>query len=235
MKPLVQIADMSRRDAIRAIALALTAGGSGMMSPADAQHVHAATAAGRGANGAYERKLLTAHECETVAKLAALIVPKDEKSGSAADAGTSDFIDLLCSQNPELAAIYSGGILWLDGEMRRRHGKTFLAASEAQQTAMLDDLVAAERVENERRERGGGIAGDGPYSHFAEYGVEKPGVLGPGIRFFGWVRNMSVDAYYTSPMGIKDLGYVGGGALSEYVVPKEAIDYATARLPFKTA
>lgn len=235
MKPLLQIADMSRRDAIRAIALALTAGGSGMMSPAEAQQVHAAAAADRAGNGAYKPKLFTDHEYKTVTKLAEIIVPADEKSGSAADAGASEFIDLLCSQNPVLAAIYTGGILWLDGEMRRRHDKTLLAANEAQQTAMLDDLVAAERMERERRERNGEFGGDGPYSHFAEYGVEKPSALGPGIRFFGWVRNMSVDAYYTSPMGIKDVGYVGGGSVSEYVVPKEAIDYAMARLPFKTA
>ena len=234
MKPLVPIAGMSRRDAIRAIALALTAGG-GMISPAEAQHVHAATAAERDANGAYKPKLLTDHEYETVTRLAGLIVPADEKSGSAADAGAAEFIDLLCSQNPELAAIYTGGILWLDGEMRRRHDKTFLAATESQRTGMLDDLVAADRAENERRARNGEATGDGPYSHFAEYGVEKPGPLGPGVRFFGWVRNMSVDAYYTSPMGIKDVGYVGGGSVSEYDVPKEAIDYAMARLPFKTA
>jgi hypothetical protein len=215
---------MSRRDAIRAIALALTAGG-GMISPAEAQHVHAAAAAERDANGAYKPKLLTDHEYETVTRLAGLIVPADEKSGSAADAGAAEFIDLLCSQNPELAAIYTGGILWLDGEMRRRHDKTFLAATESQRTGMLDDLVAADRAENERRARNGETTGDGPYSHFAEYGV----------RFFGWVRNMSVDAYYTSPIGIKDLGYMGGGTVSEYIVPKEAIDYGLARLPFKTA
>jgi hypothetical protein len=234
MKPLVQIADMSRRDAIRAIALALTAGG-GMISRADAQHVHAATAAGRDANGDYEPKLLTGHEYETVTRLAALIVPADEKSGSAADAGAAEFIDLLCSQNPELAAIYTGGILWLDSEMRHRHDKSFLAATEAHQSVLLDDLAAAERAENERRASNGETTGGGPYSHFAEYGVEKPGPLGPGVRFFGWVRNMSVDAYYTSPIGFKDLGYMGGGAVSEYTVPKEAIEYGLARLPFKTA
>ena len=101
--------------------LALTAGGSGMMSPAEAQQVHAAAAADRAGNGTYKPKLLTDHEYKTVTKLAEIIVPADEKSGSAVDAGAPEFIDLLCSQNPDLAAIYTGGILWLDGEMRRRH------------------------------------------------------------------------------------------------------------------
>jgi hypothetical protein len=43
---------------------------------------------------------------------------------------------------------------------------------------------------------------------------------------------MTMDAFYTSPMGIKDVGYVGNGAYSKYEVPKEALEYALKRSPF---
>ena len=55
--------------------------------------------------------------------------------------------------------------------------------------------------------------------------------MGAGVRFFDWVRKMAVDAYYTSEIGIKDLGYAGNQALSEYTVPQETIDYAMNRSP----
>jgi hypothetical protein len=56
--------------------------------------------------------------------------------------------------------------------------------------------------------------------------------LGPGIDFFTWVRKMVADGYYTSPIGIKDLGYLGNTALTHFSVPQEAIDYAIRRSPF---
>ncbi len=56
--------------------------------------------------------------------------------------------------------------------------------------------------------------------------------LAPGIHFFAWMRNMVVDAYYTSPVGVKDVGYMGNQALSEFSVPPEALAYALKRSPF---
>ena len=56
--------------------------------------------------------------------------------------------------------------------------------------------------------------------------------LAVGARFFDWARKMTVDAFYTSAIGIKDLGYLGNKALSKYEVPKEALEYAIKRSPF---
>ena len=56
--------------------------------------------------------------------------------------------------------------------------------------------------------------------------------LNPGIQFFTWVRRMVADAYYTSPIGMKELGYMGNGAMAQFSVPKEAVDYAMKRSPF---
>jgi hypothetical protein len=88
--------------------------------------------------------------------------------------------------------------------MQRRGAPNFVDATAAQQTAILD-LIAYRKNESPE--------------------------LGPGIKFFEWVRKMVVDAYYTSPIGIKDLGYIGNTALSKFEVPQQAIDYALKRSP----
>jgi len=204
---LVQIGDLSRRDALRRIALALTAVGTASLNLASAQQVHHA-ARSASAGGTYEPKFLNPHEYSTVTRLAELILPADERGGSAVDAGASPFIDVLCSQNETLGRIYTGGLGWVDAWMRRHHDTTFVEATEQQQTALLDALVAAERAAED----------PSPYS-------EPISELGPGVRFFDWIRKMSVDAYYSSEIGIKDLGYKGNGAFSEYKVPQEALDF----------
>ena len=57
------------------------------------------------------------------------------------------------------------------------------------------------------------------------------GDLTPGVQFFGWMRRMTVDAYYTSAIGMKDIGYIGNTAVTEYTVPQEAISYVMQRKP----
>lgn len=226
MSELVGIEDLSRRDAIRRIALALTAAGTASLDFTSAQHIHKEVNKSRSAGGDYKPKFFTEQEFKTVSRLAELIVPADEKSGSAVDAGAPEFIDLLCSQNEALGRIYTGGLGWLDARMRRRHDAAFVEASAEQQTELLDMLAAAER-ENRRPNPEWELH----YGRFIDYGVDKRSDLGAGVRFFDWARKMSVDAYYTSEIGIQDLGYTGNQALSEYTVPQEAIDYALERSP----
>jgi len=235
-KQTISANDFSRRDVLRNIALALTAAGAGRLAPAAAQEVHERVKEEKAETGGYRPKLFTEHEWKTVSRLAELIVPADEGGGSAVDAGAPEFIDLLCSQNEELADIYTGGILWLDARMRKRHGKSFVEASEQEQTGMLDLLVETEGAERERKSTlAAQAATGGVYERFLYYGVTRPSELGPGVSFFDWVRKMSVDAYYTSEMGYQDVGYMGNGAHSEYTVPQEAIDYALSRSPFGKA
>ena len=126
----------------------------------------------------------------------------DVAGGSAVDAGAPEFIDLLCSQNDQLTAIYQEGVRWLDTTARTRSRENFVDTSTATQTEVLDDLVDAER-------------GDSSHN------------LREGVSFFGWVRRMTVDAYYTSPIGIRDLGYQGNQVLNSYETPSEAIDFVT--------
>lgn len=193
-----QMQDFSRRDLLR---VSLTTLGVSVVSAEAAQHVHHAVAEVK-KTGPYTAKFFNAHEYQTLSKLADLIIPADEHSQGALAGGAPEFIDFLCSQSPELAAIYTGGLAWLDHEMNKRYEATFLAAKPEQQTAMLD-LIA--------------------------YRKNSSAELAPGVQFFNWARNMTVDAFYTSKAGMDDLGYMGNSAMSEFHVPAEAIDYAVKR------
>lgn len=197
--------DYTRRDLLRhiGISLSLTGAGRDVLSAQGAAHVHQMVAQDR-AKGDYKPQYFTAHEYGTLRRLTDLIIPADEYSKGALEAGAPEFIDLLAGSNSELASIYTGGLAWLDAQMKRRCGADFLTAKPEQQTAMLD-LIAFRKNDS------------------AE--------VGPGIEFFAWARNMTVDAYYTSKIGMDDLGFMGNSAMSEFSVPQQAIDYALKRSP----
>src|SRR5215510_7501330 len=217
--PLVQIGAVSRRDALRNIALAVTVVAGGQLKLEAAQQVHAHAQEEKSKSGSYKAKLFTEHEFKTLGRLAELIVPADSVSGSARDAGAPEFIDLLASQNEELAGIFTGGLSWLDAEMRHRYSAPFVDAKAEEQTAMLDALVKAEQTNRERKAKGMTYEASEHYKDFQSYGVYAASDLGPGVAFFDWVRKMTVDAFYTSEIGIKDVDYRGNGSSSRYEVP----------------
>jgi gluconate 2-dehydrogenase gamma chain len=184
----------SRREVLAKIAAAVFAGPVGVEA---AQHVHATAAdETKASGGVYKPKAFTQHEFDTLKALCELIVPGASQGGSA------EFIDLLSSQNPEMAAIYTGGLTWLDQAMRREFETSFLAAKPDQQIAMLDKIA---------------------------YRRNRTPENAPGIHFFEWARRMTADAYYTSPAGIKEVGYLGNKGMTEFKVPQEAVDYAVKR------
>jgi len=193
--------ELSRRDMLRNAAVAITAGA---FTPVMGQHVHAMAADDRAAAGRYEPKAFNDHEYRTLQRLCDLTVPADGASPGALAAGAADWIDLMASQSDEMKAIYTGGIAWLDQAIERRDRTDFLGAAPERQTAILD-LIAYRKNESPE--------------------------LGPGIHFFAFARRMIVDAYYTSPLGVKDLEYLGNQALSEFVVPQESLDWAVEHSP----
>lgn len=222
---------LSRRAAVRRIALAVTAAGAAAdVDRAAGAQVHGAVADERTLRGEYEVKYFNEHEFRTMERLSELIVPADEGGPSGRDGGAPEFIDLLSSQNPELAGIFSGGILWVDDAAEERFGKRFAEASESDQTALLDELVAAERDGDD-----GSRWESREYRRFEIFGVRAPTDARRGLPFFVWARKLIVDAYYTSPAGIKDLGFQGNAAHTTYEVPAEAIDYAFGRSPLREA
>src|ERR1043166_4943570 len=92
-----------------------------------------------GAN--YQPKFLNKHEFATMRRLSELIIPADQHSKGAIDAGAAEYIDFLCSRSPDFAEIFTGGLGWLDTEMQKRNQKAFVDASPEQQAAMLDVIA----------------------------------------------------------------------------------------------
>ena len=201
--------DQSRRDLLKQIGAAVSLAGMGqaLLPAQEVQHVHQALAQDKAVQkGKYQPKALTAHEYATLQRLSDLIIPADEHSKGALEAAAADFIDFLCAASDEMKEIYTGGLAWIDDESRRRYeGADFVTSKPEQQTELLDVIAWRKN--------------------------ESP-ALNPGIQFFAWARRMVADAYYTSPIGIKDIGFMGNGAMAEFKVPQEAVEYALKRSPF---
>jgi hypothetical protein len=186
--------------------MSLSASSAGLATLEAAQHAHNALAEGKeAAEGEYAVKAFNAHEYKTLQHLSDLILPADEHSPGALAAGAADWIDFMANRSSELREIFTGGIAWLDHDMRRRYGVDFVDAKPDQQTAMLDLIAIQKNAAPENQ---------------------------AGIHFFNWARNLVLDAYYTSPIGIKEVGYMGNTAVSEFHVPDEALQYALKRSPF---
>ena len=221
--------DLSRRQLLRSAALALTALGTGLDAQT-ARQVHAYAQQVRG-NGP---RLFSANEWATLRRLTELIIPADEHSGSALDAGAPEFIDLLASESEELERIFTSGLLWLDNWTRRELGATFVELEETQQHEALKRL--AESVDEPEH---GYLSYESyepsqEYQSFQDYGNRPADPLAAGGRFFGWLRRMTVDAFYTSRIGMDDVGFMGNTSSTEYSVPQESIDHALERSPFKS-
>jgi hypothetical protein len=191
--------DSTRRDLIRTIAASVTLAG---ISQADGQHVHNEVAEEKKPAGVYKPKVFAAHEYETLRKLSDLIVPADEVSKGALEAGAPEFIDLLCSGNGRLETTFRGGLAWLDNASAKRFEGTFVAITPDQQKELLDVIA---------------------------YRKNETPETAAGIEFFAWARALTVDAFYTSKIGIADVGYMGNKGMSKFEVPADAIQYALTR------
>ncbi|HUF46769.1 MAG TPA: gluconate 2-dehydrogenase subunit 3 family protein [Vicinamibacterales bacterium] len=145
----------------------------------------AVTAAQAGA--AFQPAFFTAHEWQTVRVLVDLILPKDARSGSATDAGVPEFMDFMMVDQPTRQLAMRGGLAWLDREMETRFDRRFADASDTERRALLDDVAWPGRARPEM-------------SH--------------GVRFFATFRDLTASGFWTSKMGIEDLGYQGNVYLS---------------------
>jgi len=174
---------------------------TGFIDRVSAEELHHMTGAAQ-AGGAYTPKALSAQAYKTLERLTDLIIPVENGKPGAAAAGAAAWIDMMASENEQLKGIYTKGLAWLDTAMAGRGAKDFLTATPAQQTGLLD-LIA--------------------------YRKNQSPELAPGIEFFTWARRMTVDAFYTSAIGIKDIDYQGNTHLTSYPAPTEAIAYALKR------
>jgi gluconate 2-dehydrogenase gamma chain len=178
---------LPRRDALRLLgaaplALGFTLGPAAVAGAAQ-QAARAVRAAARGK--VYTPRFFTAHEWKTVRLLADYVIPRDERSGSATDAGVPEFIDYILTDPQETErgresrqTAMRGGLGWIDTECRRLFGRPFVEAAPARQVELLDAVAYAEKK-------------------------------GPGTSFFSSFRDLVASGFWTSRMGILDLGFQG--------------------------
>lgn len=145
----------------------------------------------------YEPKNFTAHEWETVRLLVDLIIPKDERSGSATEAGVPEFMDFMLGDDPDLQTPIRGGLAWLDRTGDDRYGKTFVACTDAERAAVLNDIAWPKQAKPE---------------HSA------------GVAFFNSFRDFTASGFFSSRIGVQDLGYIGNTFVTEWKgCPPEAL------------
>jgi hypothetical protein len=143
-------------------------------------------------------KVLTEDEREGLAVLCDVIVPADDVSLAASAVGAHDYIDEWVSAPYDFGerdlVLVRGGLAWLDQESARRYGegRRFRDLSLEEQHGICDDICWLETAAREHR---------------------MP------ARFFAKVRDLTATAFYTTPEGMADIGYVGNVASSEWGLP----------------
>jgi hypothetical protein len=201
---------IGRRNALRLIGaaplgFAFAPGGAGIAEAA-AQAAKARQAAAAGV--AYRPKFFTAHEWRTVLVLVDMILPRDDRSGSATEAGVPEFMDYLM-MDPEESdrgreqrqTAMRGGLAWINSLSVRRHGKAFADATEAERAAILDEIayVKADDEEAVMRE-----------PRDLRVRVDH------GPSFFNSFRDLTASGFWSSRMGIEDLQYRGNTFVAEW-------------------
>jgi hypothetical protein len=149
-----------------------------------------------------ERKLMAEkffddHEMKTIGILADIIIPKDETSGSATDAGVPAFIEFIAKDMPRYKVPLRGGIKWLDQQCLKRFNTDFASCAQAQQIEIVDEIAFPEKA--------------------------KPGMQA-GVAFFNTMRDLTACGFFTSKIGIADLGYAGNKPNQWNGVPQEVLD-----------
>ena len=185
---------ISRRDLLRNLSVGVAGGSVLHVIPAEAaalahQMVHTEKAGAVAGN--YTPKYFSAKQYETLCTLCDTIIPKDEKSGGAVEAGAPEFIDLLTSENEEFQLELGGGLMWLDNYCADNYGSTFLESTATQKKGVLD-LIAYRK------------------------NAKADPTLSQGVAFFAGLRDMTCDGFYTSKIGIEDLQYIGNVAIAEF-------------------
>ncbi|MGH7602856.1 MAG: gluconate 2-dehydrogenase subunit 3 family protein [Gemmatimonadaceae bacterium] len=127
-------------------------------------------------------RFFTPAEYRTAGILADMIIPSDEHSGSATDAGTLEFMDFTLMDRPNYQKWMRPGLAWIDSQSQTRFGKPFADASAAQREQILTDIAWPARA---------------------------PAAMSDGVAFFNRFRDMTSSGFWSSRVGVKDLRYIG--------------------------
>jgi len=185
---------VTRRDILRTLAVGAAGGSVLQVIPAKAaEYAHQVVHNEKSASpaGKYVPKYFSPHQYEMLTALCDAILPKDDKSGGAVEAGAPEFIDLLTSENEDYQLTLGGGLQWLDGFCSDRYSGLFLDCTPEQRKAVLDMIAFRKNA-------------------------KQDSTLSQGVAFFAFLRRLTCDGFYTSKIGIADLQYIGNTALREF-------------------
>ena len=142
------------------------------------------------AAAAAQRKVFNDHQWETIKVLSDLIIPADDRSGSATQAGVPAFIDdWLDFKSGDLKAEILGGLTWLDLECNRSFGHDFVGCAASQQKQILDRIAYPDKAAPE----------DMNY-----------------VAFFNDLRDLVASGFFSSETGVKDLPYLGNAPANDF-------------------
>ena len=144
-----------------------------------------------------KQSFFTDEQRESVRQLANLIIPADDRSGNAEDAGVTQFIEFMMLDKPELQNNLVGGLKWVDVECLKRYSKEFRNCSEDEQKSLLDDIAYPDKADPQ---------------------------FSQGVAFFNSFRDYVSTGFWSSQMGIEDLQYTGNVANAWKGAPQEWLD-----------
>jgi len=173
---------MNRRDLIRSAVLG--AGAATVVGAQEHHHAQLTTIAPAQAAATaavpWTPAILDERQNATVIQLSELIIPTTDTPGAKA-AKVNEWVDLYLQDLAEdKGHSFIMGLGWLDGYANQKHGSPFVALTEAQQVAILEELDGATADE-----------------------------LLPGKAFFNEIKRLTVQGYYTSRIGIAELNKDG--------------------------
>jgi len=176
--------DMSRREAVQLLSVLPIAAALGL-SRVDHEKAwrfvdDARSLAAEG--GTFAPKFFTPAEFRTVGILGDMIIPRDERSGSATDAGVPEFMDFIMTDRPGNQKWMRSGLAWIDAQSTTRFGKPFADVGVAQREQILNDIAWPARA---------------------------PATMADGVTFFNRFRDLTSSGFWSSRIGVKDLRYIG--------------------------
>jgi Gluconate 2-dehydrogenase subunit 3 len=157
-------------------------------------HPGAVAAAQAQSASPYSPKFFKPEEYRTVEMLTELIIPTDDQPG-AKEAQVARYIDFLvysaAEYLPQMQKEWSDGLATLEKLSQQNYNHAFQDLSPKQQEALLTEMSVPE------------------HNHQASH---------PGFAFYRLVKETTVEAFYSSKIGLVDvLGYQGPAYLSEFV------------------
>jgi Gluconate 2-dehydrogenase subunit 3 len=207
------MSELDRRSMLRLLAAApLAAGFAWTDAEASTAYDRSQAAQAAAKTGTpFTPKFFTAHEWETVRMLVDIIIPRDERSGSATDAGVPEFMDFIMLDEPKMPeesrrqTSMRGGLAWLDLECQKRFDKMFVACTDRERASILDE-----------------ISWPAPNSTPTEEPLVPEAVH--GRSFFFSFRDLTASGFWSSKMGMTDLQFMGNKYVAEWTgCPDEAL------------